>query len=348
MRLDSIKSCLKLALLSLSMAAGAAQATTTLKIATVAPEGSQWMQGMRVAAKQIGQRTDERVKIKFYGGGVMGNDKKVLRKIRIGQLHGGVFTANGLADRYRDIVLYGLPMVFRSQDEVDYVRERMDPILAAGLEESGFVSFGFAGGGFAKLMGRGPVTRLEDLRGRKVWVPEGDQISYEAMKAMDLSPVVLPITDVLTGLQTGLLEYIATPPVGAVILQWYTKVKYVTAFPFAYTLGFMAIDKRAFSQIGEPDQAVIREVMTDVYRSFEQSNKADNKKAEEALAANGLQFIELDAEMIPQWREVVAEINERLGEEGVFSAELRKQLLAYLKEFRSGADANSVPVSASE
>lgn len=348
MQLDSINSWLKLAFLALFMAGGSAPAATTLKIATVAPEGSQWMQDMRAAAQQIGERTDARVKIKFYGGGVMGSDKKVLRKIRIGQLQGGAFTANGLADRYRDIVLYGLPMVFRSQEEADYVRERMDPILAAGLEEAGFVSFGFAGGGFAKLMGQKPVTRLEDLRGRKVWVPEGDQISYEAMKAMDLSPVVLPITDVLTGLQTGLLEYIATPPVGAVILQWYTKVKYVTAFPFAYTLGFMVIDKRAFGQLNDPDQVVVREVMTDVYRNFEEVSKTDNKKAEEALAANGLQFTELDAEMIPQWRQVVAGINERLGEEGVFSPELRRQLLEYLEEFRSGDGLSGVPVSASE
>jgi len=348
MRLDPINSFLKLVLLSLFVASGAAHAATILKIATVAPEGSQWMQDMRAAAKQILLQTDERVKFKFYGGGVMGNDKKVLRKIRIGQLQGGVFTANGLTERYQDIVLYGLPMVFRSQDEADYVRERMDPILAAGLEEAGFESFGFAGGGFAKLMGQEPVTRLEDLRGRKVWVPEGDQISYEAMKAMDLSPVVLPITDVLTGLQTGLLEYIVTPPVGAVILQWYTKVKYVTAFPFAYTLGFMAIDKRAFSRVSDKDQAVVREVMTAVYRNFEETNKSDNKKAEKALADNGLKFTELDAAMIPQWRQVVAGVNERLSEEGVFSAELRKQMLAYLEEFRSGAELDGVPVSASE
>ena len=76
---------------------------------------------------------------------------------------------------------------------------------------------------------------------------------------MHLSPVVLPITDVLTGLQTGLLEYIATPPVGAVVLQWYTKVKYVTDFPFAYTLALMAIDKRAFGQLGDQDQAIVRD-----------------------------------------------------------------------------------------
>lgn len=346
MRLGFKNVCLSITTSILLLGTGSAIATT-LKIATVAPEGSQWMKDMRAAADLISQRTDDRVKFKFYGGGVMGNDKKVLRKIRIGQLQGGVFTANGLSDRYRDIVLYGLPMVFRSQAEADYVRERMDPILMAGLEEAGFISFGFAGGGFAKLMGQEPVTSLEDLRGRKVWVPEGDQISYEAMKAMDLSPVVLPITDVLTGLQTGLLEYIATPPVGAVILQWYTKVKYVTAFPFAYTLGFMVIDKRAFGQLSEPDQDIVREVMTDVYRNFEEINIADNIKAEEALAANGLQFTQLDAERIPEWRRVVAEINERLGNEGVFSADLRKQLLAYLEEFRAG-EADGVAVSASE
>lgn len=347
MRLGSNSVWLKVALLT-SMAACGDVGATTLKIATVAPEGSQWMQDMRAAAVSIDEQTEGRVKIKLYGGGVMGNDKKVLRKIRIGQLQGGVFTANGLSERYPDIVLYGLPMVFRSQAEADYVRERMDPILTAGLEEAGFVSFGFAGGGFAKLMGQEPVTSLDDLRGRKVWVPEGDQISYEAMKAMNLSPVVLPITDVLTGLQTGLLEYIATPPVGAVILQWYTKVKYVTAFPFAYTLAFMAIDKRAFMQLSEADQAIVRDVMTEVYRNFEETNKADNEKAEQALVANGLKFTDLDADRIPEWRQVVAGINERLGAEGVFSADLRKQLLSYLEEFRAGADVDGIPVSASE
>jgi TRAP-type C4-dicarboxylate transport system substrate-binding protein len=307
------------------------------KIATVAPEGSGWMQSMRVAANEIKERTEGRVTIKFYAGGVMGNDKKVLRKMRIGQLQGGVFTANGLSDRYRDILIYGLPLLFRSQEEVDYVRERMDPILAAGLEEAGFVSFGFASGGFAKLMGQEPVSSFDDLRGRKVWVPEGDRISYEAMVALDLSPVVLPITDVLTGLQTGLLEYIATPPVGAILLQWYTKVKYVTPLPIAYTLGFMALDKRAFGRVNETDRKVMREVLEAVYERFDKLNQEDNLKAEKALAENGLKFVELSAEQLPQWRQATQRANEKMGQDGVFSPELLAQLQAYLEEYRKGA-----------
>ena len=340
-------SLIALVIVSMSVVTGVAGATQ-LKIATVAPEGSGWMQSMRLAAGEIKSKTNSRVEIKFYAGGVMGNDKKVLRKIRIGQLQGGVFTANGLSERYRDILIYGLPLVFRTQEEADYVRERMDPLLAQGLDDSGFVSFGFAGGGFAKLMGNEPIGHLDDLRGRKVWVPEGDTISYEAMVALNLAPVVLPITDVLMGLQTGLLEYIATPPVGAVVLQWFTKVKYVSNLPLVYTLATMVIDKRAFSSISDADQATVREILTAVYDDFESQNKEDNLQAEEALAANGLKFIDLQPEIIASWREAARQANEKMAEKGLFSKDLLNALLSYVEEYRIAAKLQAASASGTE
>ncbi len=340
-------SLIALVIVSMSVVTGVAGATQ-LKIATVAPEGSGWMQSMRLAAGEIKSKTNSRVEIKFYAGGVMGNDKKVLRKIRIGQLQGGVFTANGLSERYRDILIYGLPLVFRTQEEADYVRERMDPLLTQGLDDSGFVSFGFAGGGFAKLMGNEPIGHLDDLRGRKVWVPEGDTVSYEAMVALNLAPVVLPITDVLMGLQTGLLEYIATPPVGAVILQWFTKVKYVSNLPLVYTLATMVIDKRAFSSISDADQATVREILTAVYDDFESQNKEDNLQAEEALAANGLKFIDLQPEIIASWREAARQANEKMAEKGLFSKDLLNALLSYVEEYRIAAKLQAASASGTE
>lgn len=340
-------SLIALVIVSMSVVTGVAGATQ-LKIATVAPEGSGWMQSMRLAAGEIKSKTNGRVEIKFYAGGVMGNDKKVLRKIRIGQLQGGVFTANGLSERYRDILIYGLPLVFRTQEEADYVRERMDPLLTQGLDDSGFVSFGFAGGGFAKLMGNEPIGHLDDLRGRKVWVPEGDTISYEAMVALNLAPVILPITDVLMGLQTGLLEYIATPPVGAVVLQWFTKVKYVSNLPLVYTLATMVIDKRVFSSISDADQATVREILTAVYDDFESQNKEDNIQAEEALAANGLKFIDLQPEIIASWREAARQANEKMAEKGLFSKDLLNALLSYLEEYRIAAKLQAASASGTE
>lgn len=339
---------MRLLFLALICAPIAAVQATTFKLATFAPNGSQWMTDFKAAGKEIEAKTAGRVKLKLYGGGVMGNDKKVLRKIRIGQLQGGAFISTGLAERYRDIVLYGLPMVLQTQAEVDYVRQRMDPVLMQGLEDAGFVSFGFAGGGFALLMGAEPIADLRDLRGRKVWVPEGDSISYKAMQALHLSPVVLPLTDVLTGLQTGLLEYVATPPVGAVVLQWYTKVKYVMSVPFAYTVGAMVIDKRAFSRISKADQTVVRDVLTNVYAVFEQRNRQDNRDAEAALRSSGLTFIEVDPQLVPAWQATAAASNHKMAEGGTFSVELLDELLAHLEDFHAGLDANQAAPSSAE
>lgn len=317
----------------IGMAPGAYGATV-LKLATIAPEGSEWMVEMRAGAKEIKQRTDGRVLLKFYGGGVMGNDKKVLRKIRIGQLHGGSFVASGVAERYPDINLYGLPLLFESLEEVDYVRARMDETIEKGLEEAGWVNFGIAEGGMAMLMSNTPVRSLKDLERQKVWVPEGDTISYAAMESLGLSPVTLPITDVLTGLQTGLIDIIATSPVGALVFQWHTKVKYITRLPVSYLIGVLAIDKRAFGSLEKHDQEIVREVMNRIYDEFDRRNREDNDKAIEALLASGLQFVEPDPQEVPMWRATVGKANRSQGKAGAFTPAMLDQLIGYLDEFK--------------
>jgi TRAP-type C4-dicarboxylate transport system substrate-binding protein len=328
------------ALLSLQAANAA-----TLKIATVTPEGSQWMTEMRASAKEIRERTDGRVDIKYYGGGVMGNDAKVLGRIRIGSLQGGAFTPSALSDIYPDLNLYGLPMVFNSEEEVAYVRERMDETLGAGLEEAGFVNFGFAAGGFASVLSNTPIRSLEDLKGKRVWVPEGDEISYASMEAMSLSPVTLPLTDVLTGLQTGLIDIVAISPIGALVLQWHTKVKYMTEMPLVYTLGLMAIQKKAFDKLSEADQAIVREVMERTYRNFNEANVVDNREARDALVTAGIELVEFDPGEIDRLRRELAESNRELGEEGSFSLQLYTEMLGYIDDFRSSA-ANEEKVAA--
>ncbi|MEL6199438.1 MAG: TRAP transporter substrate-binding protein DctP [Pseudomonadota bacterium] len=311
-------------------------AAETFKLATVAPENSQWMRDMRAGAKEISERTDGRVKIKLFGGGVMGNDNKVLRKMRIGQLHGGAFTAGSLMSIYPDLSVYGLPLLFDSQEEVDFVRERFDAQLKQGLEDAGYVSFGFAGGGFAMVLGNEPVRTLKDLDNQKMWVPEGDTISYAGMEALDLSPVTLPITDVLTGLQTGLLDVVATPPVGALVLQWHTKVKYGTPMPLVYTMAFIAIDKKRFDRLSAEDQAVVDDVLTGIYANFEQVNRADNEKALAALESVGIEIVALEDGELNKLRGQVESVNRELAEDNVFSLELYEALTGALAEYRAG------------
>ena len=331
-------------LLVLLLGSGYAHATT-LKIATVTPEGSDWMRNMRAGAAEIRERTDGRVQIKFFGGGVQGNDTKVLGKIRIGALHGGAFTPTALAGVYPDINMYGLPMVFESEQEAAYVRERLDEKLRKGLEEAGFVSFGFAAGGFASIMSNTPVRSLDDLRGKRVWIPEGDRVSYASMEAVSLSPVTLPLTDVLTGLQTGLIDIVGISPIGALVLQWHTKVQYMTELPLSYTMGVMAIDKRAFSKLSDHDQAVVREVMTRIYDEFDKQNLVDNREARAALLRQKIELVEFDPAEAERLRKQMQESNRKIVEGGSYTPSLYDEMLALAAEYR---DSHAVRASATQ
>jgi len=126
----------------------------------------------------------------------MGNEHAVLRKIRIGQLHGGAVTGGSLANVYGDIRVYSLALMFKSLQEVDYVRRRMDSLMISGLEKGGFVTFGLAEGGFAYFMSRMPVRTSDDLRERKVWMPDKDSTAMKTMKAFGVKSIPLPIADV--------------------------------------------------------------------------------------------------------------------------------------------------------
>lgn len=313
------------------------------KLATVAPDGTAWMREMRAGAERIEQRTEGRVQFKFYPGGVMGNDAQVLRRMRVGQIHGGAFAVSGMLDRYSAISLYGVPLMIRSHDEIDYVRERMDPGLHEGLEDSGFISFGFIEGGFSFMMANEPIRGVEDMRRRKVWIPEGDQASLVALEALGLSPVVLPITDVLTGLQTGLLDIVAAPPTVALVLQWHTRIKYVTDLPVVYSMGIFALDARRFRQLPEGDQQVVREVMTDVIQGLDRQARSDNAQAREAMENMGIEFVSVDPQDVAEWRATIAGAMPRLIRRDAIDARFYDQMQGILDEYRRGDAAGTAP-----
>jgi TRAP-type C4-dicarboxylate transport system substrate-binding protein len=322
-------------LLGVLLAAAATAANAVdIKVATVAPDGSRWMQQMRAGAEEVNTRTSGRVTLKFYPGGVMGNDAQVLRKIRIGQLQGGAFTAGGLAERYPGLNLYGIPLLFHSLDEIDAVRAQLDPELAAGLDRAGFVTFGFIEGGFANLLSNEPIHSVEDMRRKKVWVPEGDAISFLAMETMGLSPSVLPVTDVLTGLQTGLIEITFASPVAALVLQWHTKVKYITDLPVSYSMGVFAIEKGAYSALSADDQRVVREVMSRYCHELDREARDDNRKAAEVLSRSGLQTVTVNDADVEGWRKTIESIHPQLRARPDIDAALFDRLLALLAEYR--------------
>lgn len=325
----------RLAVAALLLAITAPSQAQTIKLATLIPEGSGWMNAMRAGAAEIGERTEGRVKFKFYGGGVQGNDKQVLRKMRIGQLHGGAFTSSALGEFQKDAALYAMPMLFNDLDEVQFARQRMDSKLHALLEQAGYVNFGFAGGGFAHIMSIRPIANLDDLKGLKIWIPDGDQLAYSAIKALGVSPVTMPLTDVLTGLQTELIDTIMGPPAGTIILQWNTGVSYITELPLAYIFGMLIVDKKHFDRIQADDQLIVRQVMEKVYRGFDQQGNEDNVNAYQALLDDGMKSIPPEQGQIPAWRDMVQQSNHKMAKQGIVSMDLLNELECYITAYRN-------------
>ncbi len=317
-----------------------AAAATQLKIATVAPDGSFWMTEVKRGAEEIAVATEGRVKVRVYPGGTMGNDQAVLRKMRIGQLQGGMMTGLSLASITSDLQLYGLPFLFRSYDEVDAGRAKMDAGLIEALDRKGYISFGLIEGGFAYIMSQKPARTLADFKGQKAWAPEGDVIADAIYDAAGLSPVPLPLSDVLTGLQTGLIDTVVGPPVAAVALQWFTRTKYLTDMPILYTYGSIVVSSKAFSKMSAADQGTVREILGKVSARLDERTRTDNLHARDALKKQGIEFVTVEDTKMEQWNKVAVDATTTLKEKGEVPSALYDTLKNHLDTFRREANAD--------
>ena len=292
------------------------------KIATISPDGTSWMKLMREGAEQIRQQTQDRVVFKFYPGGVMGNDENVLRKMRIGQLQGGAVTAGSLAAIYPDISIYGLPFLFTSLEQVDRVRRRLDETLLSGLEGKGYVAFGLAEGGFSYMMSDQKLSTVDDVRHQKVWIPSGNEIGEVVFRQAGIAPVTLPLSDVMTGLQTGLIDTVITSPIGALALQWHTRIRYVIDVPLSYYSALLVMSKKAFNKIKPADQQIVRRIMGGIFRQIDARNRKDNIAARQALINQGIEFVSLSPAALDAWHRIGEAATRELEQNNRFSREL--------------------------
>lgn len=322
-----------LCLLTVSLGANAA---TVFKIATISPDGSAWMRSMRTAAKTIETETEQRVSFKFYPGGVMGNDKAVQRKIRIGQLQGGAFPGGSMATVHPDSQIYNLPLLFRSYDEIDHVRKALDASINEGYDKGGFVTFGLAEGGFAYLMTNNrAVTTPEALKQQKVWVPNDDPASAKALSTFDVSPIPLAVPDVLASLQTGLIDTVTASPIVAIALQWHTQVKHMTDLPLLYFYATLAIDKKAFGKLSPADQASVRKVLNETFRQIDIQNRKDNVAAFDALKQQGITVATPTAAERALWLQKSASAVKSYVDSGYISKAALDRVMQLLTEYRS-------------
>jgi len=308
---------------------------TEFKIATLAPEGSAWMKRFSTAADDVYEQTDGRVSIRYYAGGVMGDENQVLQKMRFGQLNGGMFTASGLIQRYAGLNNYTIPFLFRDSEEVHNVRERYDQILIDKLDDAGLKSFGLITGGYAYVFSKEPIENLQQLSSLRVWSPEGDPISFSALETLDLSPIEMPISDVLLGLQTGLVDIVSATTSAALILQWHTIVRYMIDLPILYTIGTLVIDNRAFNRLSAEDQLIVATHLNNASLDLDALAESDHQQALNVLSQFGLQITSIDQNSLDQWYDRVDEGIDQISLNRNIDKESLESIYSFLNEYRA-------------
>ena len=321
-------------LAALLLLAGHSSHAATFKVATLSPDGSFWMKTMREAGKEVAAATDNRVKFKWYPGGVMGDDKAVLRKMRVGQLQGAALPMGELLSFYPDSQAYGIPFLFNSYEEVDYVRSQLDASLIAGFAEGGMEVLGIAEGGFGYFLTNAPVRVPTDLQQQKVWVPQNDVVSARLAQSIGVTPIPLTLPDVLPSLQTGLIDTVAVSPIGAIALQWHTRVDYLTDIPLMYFCGVMSLSGKSFSKLSAEDQGIVREVFGKAFELIEARNRSDNVKAFDALMNQGVKSVALTDTEINAWLAMQQPAEQMMQSEGQLSTAALARIKALVREFR--------------
>ncbi len=309
----------------------------TLKISTQYPDGNSVLNELKRAGKAIEEKTEGRVELKFYPGGVMGDDQAVQRKIRIGQLHGALIQAGALASAYPDAQVLNAPLLFRNYEEVDAVRADISPDIEAGFAASGWQTFGLIEAGFAYGMSQQPITTMESLKAQKLWLPANDPFSEEIARAFGINPIVLNVGDVLTALQTGAIDAIVAPPVGAITLQWYSRLDYLTDAPFMYTYGVVALSDRAYRRLSEEDRDIVDTELRQASATIDAQTREDNRNAFEALASLGIEIIHPSEEDRAALERESAVATEILIQEGQFSQAIYDRVQRLLAIQRSGS-----------
>jgi TRAP-type C4-dicarboxylate transport system substrate-binding protein len=321
--------------LTLSLPAQGEGKPIILKLATLAPEGSSWMKTFHKVNDELESETGGTLKMRPYPGGVMGDDRTVLRKMRIDQIHIAGLTGLGLGSICPDIQVLGTPFLFQNYDEIDSVVAKLTARLERVLEENGYVLLGWSEIGFIYMMSNTPVNSLETLRRAKVWMPEGDPVGQSVFMKAGVSPIPLGISDVLLALQTGLVDVIYSPPLGAIALQWFTKVNYITRVPLSYALGGVVITQKAYSSIPDDGQEILKEIFRKNLDHLNAQTRTHNEEALQVIAREGIQSVEMSSQELAHFHEIAREATEEMAGKA-FPVETLQQVRTYLKEGRGG------------
>lgn len=305
-----------------------------LKFATLAPQGSTWMKAFDAWGKELAARSQGRLTVKFYPGGISGDEPDMLRKIRFGQLQGAALSGHGVGEIFPPARILETPFLFRDQAEIDAVRAKIQPAIDAGFRSSQYELLAWMEVGNIHFFSTKPLASLDDLARRRIWQWQGDRFMDAFFNANGWSPVALPITEVYTGLSTGLIDTVVSTPLASIALQWAGKTPYMSDQSMATGIGAVVVSSKFYAGLPADLQALLKSTGAPLSQRLIADTRRDDRKSLSLLEKTtqplaGLQKINL-AEQLVLTRKAVSALEAR----SYLSAELDRQVDAALANYR--------------
>ena len=287
--------------------AGVSVAGESLKLATLAPEGSPWHDLLVDIAQGWKKASDGQIAVRIYAGGVAGDEADMIRKMRIGQLQLAALTGVGLSEIVPEIQALQMPMMLDSDAELDCVRDRLAPRLEALMEKQGFKILSWSDAGWVRFFTQRPAVRPADLKPMKIFTWEGDPTYAEGMKAMGYQPVPMAATDIYTGLQSGLINAFPTTPIAALSYQWFGLANHMTDVKWAPLVGALVISSAAWQSMPDALKPAVVHIAQDAARRSLGKIRALDREAIAAMKTHGLVVHDVPPDALAEWQAIAKE-----------------------------------------
>lgn len=304
-----------------------------LKVATVAPKDSPWMDSFTAMNAEVEKATAGNVSFKFFPGMVSGDEKDMVRKMRAGQLQGAALTGVGLQMIEPNSMVLQLPMLFKSYEELDKVRDKLEPKLQGFMAKKGFIILGWADLGYTYLFTQTPVDSLASFKDVKMWGWEDEPISKRFFEMAGISQVSLSLPDVLPGLQRGMITGVYNSPLGAISLQWDKHVKHITGMAIGIGIGATVITKAQWDKISADDQAKVMEIAKRHHVKLCAEIRKRNKEAVATLKKQGLTIVTVPKPELDRFVALAARVRADLAAK-MFEKGLLQEVEGLIKSVR--------------
>jgi len=310
-------------------------AQTRIRLGTLVPSGSSYYHSLESMGAKWKQASNGAITLTLYGGGTMGSEDEIVRRMRIGQLQAAVLTAAGLSEIDPSVAaLQKTPLMYRSLDEAAYVREKLAPDLERRLAEKGFVVLFWGDAGWVRLFTKNPGMLPRDFKTMKIFVTANDVALSELYKTAGFHPVLLEWSDVLTSLQTGIVDAVPTIPFHALTNQFYLSTHNMLALDWLPLVGALIVTKKSWEALQPAQRDAMLKSAAECGRELQEQGRKENQESVEAMQKRGLQVHSVDKEAEAEWRRFSEGLYPNIRG-NIVPAEMFDKVVQILHEYRA-------------